>query len=48
MGATRSKEKQPEPTVAEQLEEIKYEIEAVMQTMQQCLAGIKARLDKLT
>jgi len=48
MSATRSKDKQPEPTVTEQIEELKYEIEAIMQTMQQCLAGIKARLDKLT
>ena len=47
MSATRS-QKQPEPTVTEQIEEIKYEIEAVLQTLQQCIAGIRARLDKLT
>ena len=46
MSATRSKQ-QPDPTVSDQIADIKAEIEAIMKSMQDCLRGLQERLDRL-
>lgn len=46
MSATRSS-KQPE-TVTDQIEDVKFEVEAILKTIQQCLTAIQERLDRLT